>query len=79
VLCQLSYEQACRTGSLSVDGPLLTLPPPRLDLAFEDSTLKPIRQAWESIVKVLGEDDPGGYMAFEDREGADAHDDDEYE
>jgi hypothetical protein len=75
ILAQLYYEQACPSGNLFIDGPLVTLPPPRVDLAFKDSTLAPIRTAWEEITKAWGEDEPGKYMVFEDREDADVQDD----
>lgn len=78
VIAQLYYEQACPSGSMLIDGPVITLPPPRVDLAFDDDSLSPVRKAWEEIVKVVGEDDPGEFMMFEDREGTDLQDD-EYE
>ncbi|KEZ39374.1 hypothetical protein SAPIO_CDS10075 [Scedosporium apiospermum] len=73
-LYQFSYEQSQSSPDLSIDGTIITLPSPRLDLAFDDASLDPIRETWDAVNRILGEGDPGDYMMFEDREGVDEDD-----
>lgn len=73
-LYQFSYEQSQSSPDLSIDGTIITLPSPRLDLAFDDASLDPIRETWDTVNRILGEGDPGDYMTFEDREGVDEDD-----
>jgi Rab proteins geranylgeranyltransferase component A len=53
---------------------MFTFPSSSYSLAFDDSTLEPVRMAWD---KVMGEHADGpDYMQFPAREGADDDDDD---
>lgn len=74
-LYQLSYEQgASASSSVNVDGSIVTLPLPSLDLAFNDSILEPVQKAWElAMADATG--DGIEYMKFEDREGVNDYDD----
>lgn len=68
---QLRYEQAHSSQSSVTDEKgLVLLPTLPLDLAFTDSTLKPVEAAWAKIMaSAAGPDGPVEYMKFEDREG----------
>ncbi|CRK21957.1 hypothetical protein BN1708_003538 [Verticillium longisporum] len=68
---QLRYEQAHSSQSSTTDEEgLVLLPTLPLDLAFTDSTLKPVEAAWAKIMaSAAGPDGPVEYMKFEDREG----------
>ena len=72
------YDQRAGPTSLSVDGNTITFPPPSLDLAFNDSVLDPVHDAWKVLMGSGAEDEDIEYLKFEDREGAD-DDDDAYE
>ncbi|ODA83248.1 hypothetical protein RJ55_01760 [Drechmeria coniospora] len=65
-LYKLRYDQKGGTGSFTVDGGCGTFGLPPLDLAFNDSALASVREAWDMVVP-NGE---GDYMQFNDREGA---------
>lgn len=70
---RLHYEQAVGTGSLTVDNNIGTfgmLPP---DLAFNDSVLIPVQQAWNMVAGTS--EDTEEYMKFDDREGVNDDDD----
>ncbi|KAH7158207.1 GDP dissociation inhibitor [Dactylonectria estremocensis] len=73
---QLYYEQCRGTSSLVVNGNTATFPLPPVDLAFNDSVLDPIQEAWNTFLGGSKEED-AQYMKFEDREGGD--DEDPYE
>ncbi|KAF5670629.1 geranylgeranyl transferase [Fusarium heterosporum] len=73
---QLYYEQSSGTNTLSVDKNIATFLPPPLSLAFDDSVLDPVYEAWQ-FVNADSKDKPADYMQFEDREGG--TDDDLYE
>lgn len=73
---QLYYEQCRGTSSLVVNGNIATLPLPPVDLAFNDTVLDPIQEAWNTFLGIFKEED-AQYMKFEDREGQD--DEDAYE
>ncbi|KPM37899.1 hypothetical protein AK830_g8669 [Neonectria ditissima] len=70
---QLYYDQCKGTPSLVLDDNTATFPLPPVDLAFNDSVLDPILEAWNMVMG--GSNEEGGeYMKFEDREGADDDD-----
>jgi hypothetical protein len=71
VLYQLYYEQSRETSSLESRGLILSLPLPSCSLAFDDSTLEPIKAAWKWVMRTdEGADGEAEYMVFSDREGA---------
>ncbi|KAF7550668.1 hypothetical protein G7Z17_g5542 [Cylindrodendrum hubeiense] len=73
---QLYYNQCTGTSSLVDDGNTATFPLPPVDLAFNDSVLDPVQEAWNMVLG--GSNDEGAeYMKFEDREGG--GDDDAYD
>lgn len=75
-LYQFYYEQGTSAATVvNVDGTIITLPLPSLDLAFNDSTLDPVHEAWKLVVADATGDDGVEYMKFEDREGASDYDD----
>ncbi|KAI5860722.1 GDP dissociation inhibitor-domain-containing protein [Durotheca rogersii] len=86
-LYALRYEQSAG-GTLSETPPRETrppgaavtfaFPPSPLGLAFDDASLDAVRDAWRLAVgEGTGDEGPdGGYMVFEDREGAAEYDDD---
>lgn len=45
------------------------MPSSSTELAFDDSTLQSVRDAWDALPRP--EDDDADYMTFEDREGQD--------
>lgn len=76
VLYRLSYDQ---TGGLetplSVSSEnIATFSPLPLDIAFNDSILSPVKNAW-GLVKGQDIADDAEYLVFEDREGANDEDD----
>lgn len=73
-LYQLSYEQNSSPPSLDVDGNVGTFAAPSLSLAFDDSVLDPVRQAWNMVAGDAAEEGVE-YMVFEDREGVTEEDD----
>ncbi|KAK6085349.1 rab protein geranylgeranyltransferase component A [Seiridium cupressi] len=80
-LYQLYYEQTVspRTTSMEMIGsvPKFSFPSLPLGLALADTDLDAVLEAWKVA---MGDDTrEDEYMIFEDREGADAHDDDVYE
>ncbi|OAA54187.1 rab proteins geranylgeranyltransferase component A [Cordyceps fumosorosea ARSEF 2679] len=77
VVYKLQYEQVgAKTPSLDVDEEgIVTFGAPVLDLAFRDTTLQPVRQAWEKLTGLAGEEADAEYYVFEDREGVDDEDD----
>lgn len=75
-LYQLYYEQrGAKAASLDVDGNIATFGLPLLDLAFNDSTLDPVRKAWDVAMGDAAKAEDVEYLAFEDREGANDDDD----
>lgn len=76
-LYKLQYEQSLssREPTSTTRGGVTTFafPSPSLDLAFDDSCLESVKDAWKVVVR---DDTPeDAYMVFEDREGV--GDDDE--
>ncbi|KAF4345988.1 rab geranylgeranyl transferase component A [Fusarium beomiforme] len=65
---QLYYEQSGGANSLTVDRDVATFSPMSLSLAFDDSTLDSVYEAWKLVSAGL-EDISAHYMKFEDREG----------
>lgn len=59
-----------------MDGNTATFPLPPVDLAFNDSVLDPVQEAWKMVLGGSNEED-AEYMKFEDREGG--GDDDAYD
>lgn len=77
-LYKLGYEQSFRsTITTKVDGSIISIPPPSLDLAFNDQVLRQIESAWEAVTAGDEPAKEAAYMDFEDREGA--QDDDHYD
>ncbi|KAF4979374.1 hypothetical protein FZEAL_4415 [Fusarium zealandicum] len=74
-LYQLYYEQSNGTNSLSVDGSTATFSSSSSSLAFDDSVLDSVREAWNINTDISGNTDE--YMKFEDREAG--GDDDVYD
>jgi hypothetical protein len=72
-LYQLYYQQSRGSSATKTDGKVLQLPAPSLGLAFDDSTLESVREAWKAVMGSEVEDSE--YMVFSDREPADAYDD----
>ncbi|KAI1456768.1 GDP dissociation inhibitor [Annulohypoxylon moriforme] len=79
-LYKLSYEQSLspREPSRTTRGKTSTFafPSPSLNLAFDDSCLDTVKDAWKVVMGDEGPDDE--YMVFEDREGM-GDDDEVYE
>lgn len=77
---QLYYEQVRGSGTAtaSSEGLVFTFPSPSPTIAFEDSTLDSVRQAWAAVMGPEAEGDAVEYMVFPDREGA-GDDDDIYD
>lgn len=77
-LYKLGYEQSFRsTITTKVDGSIISIPPPSLDLAFNDQVLRQVESAWEAVTAGDEPAKEAAYMDFEDREGA--QDDDHYD
>jgi hypothetical protein len=74
-LYQLYYQQSRGSTELKIDGKILQLPAPSLTLAFDDSTLQSVRQAWKVAMGPAADEPETEYMVFPDREGADEYDD----
>ncbi|RFN46870.1 hypothetical protein FIE12Z_8899 [Fusarium flagelliforme] len=72
---QLYYEQGDGTKSLSIDGNIATFSSTPQGLAFDDSILDTVHEAWEFVNS--GSADALEYMVFEDREPG--SDDESYE
>ncbi|KAM0556866.1 hypothetical protein ACHAPJ_005539 [Fusarium lateritium] len=64
---QLYYEQSNGTNSLSIDTGIATFSPTSLGLAFDDSVLDSVHEAWKLVNGDTG-DEAVEYMKFEDRE-----------
>ncbi|RMJ10193.1 hypothetical protein CDV36_010191 [Fusarium kuroshium] len=73
---QLYYEQSIGASTLNVDGSVATFSSSLSSLAFDDSLLDSVQQAWEIVTAGSGQDEVE-YMKFEDREGG--GDDDAYD
>ncbi|KAI4593647.1 Rab proteins geranylgeranyltransferase component A [Pestalotiopsis sp. 9143b] len=80
-LYRLYYEQAISERSSSVEKigavPHFSFPSLPHELAFGDASLDTVLDAWK--VAIGEEAQESEYMIFEDREGADAHDDEVYD
>ncbi|KJZ74808.1 hypothetical protein HIM_05717 [Hirsutella minnesotensis 3608] len=68
-LYRLSYEQRGGSGTLAVEDKIGTFAMAPLDLAFSDSVLSPVKEAWKLVVAGDTADDDETYMKFDDREG----------
>ncbi|KAF4454802.1 hypothetical protein F53441_2744 [Fusarium austroafricanum] len=73
---QLYYEQNSGSNSLSINRGIATFSPMPLSLAFDDSILESVYEAWK-LVTTDSEGTSTDYMNFEDREGG--GDDDLYD
>ncbi|GKT62546.1 rab protein geranylgeranyltransferase component A [Colletotrichum tofieldiae] len=71
---KVAYEQAKAASSASADASDI-LPSLPLDLAFSDTALEPVREAWTKVVGPVADDPDIQYMKFEDREGVGDEDD----
>ncbi|KAF4946846.1 hypothetical protein FGADI_10875 [Fusarium gaditjirri] len=65
---QIYYEQSGGSNSLSVDRDIATFSLPSLVLAFDDSILDSVHEAWK-LINADSEGTFADYMQFEDREG----------
>ncbi|EXM35297.1 GDP dissociation inhibitor [Fusarium oxysporum f. sp. vasinfectum] len=65
---QVYYEQSGGSNSLSVDRDIATFSLPSLGLAFDDSILDSVHEAWK-LINADSEGTSADYMQFEDREG----------
>ncbi|KAH6605174.1 Rab geranylgeranyl transferase escort protein [Trichoderma cornu-damae] len=75
LLYQLCYEQiGFDTPSVDIDGQSVVFSLLPLDLAFNDSALDPVRQAWEMVLPDATAGEREEYLVFTDREGVDAED-----
>ncbi|OLN96492.1 Rab proteins geranylgeranyltransferase component A [Colletotrichum chlorophyti] len=70
---KVAYQQA-HAAALTASDESLVLPSLPLDLAFSDSALGPVRDAWVKVMGAAADDPEVQYMKFEDREGVDAED-----
>lgn len=77
ILFELRYEQTRASTGNHVGGNTYAFPPPSLDLAFDDSTLGNVEDAYLHVLGRIGGDQvqETPYMVFESRERFD--DDDE--
>lgn len=69
-LYTLHYEQSQSAPGLKTSEDTLTLPSPRTSLAFDDTTLDTVREAWGILWDKFGggEEERGEFMVFEDRQ-----------
>ncbi|KAL7757896.1 hypothetical protein ACKLNR_012423 [Fusarium oxysporum f. sp. zingiberi] len=65
---QVYYEQSGGSNSLSIDRDIATFSLPSLGLAFDDSILDSVHEAWK-LINADSEGTSADYMQFEDREG----------
>ncbi|KAK1715992.1 rab protein geranylgeranyltransferase component A [Colletotrichum acutatum] len=65
---KVAYQQALAAASDSADASDV-LPSLPLDLAFSDTALEPVKDAWTKVMGSAAEDSDIVYMKFEDREG----------
>ncbi|KAM3437520.1 hypothetical protein NHJ13734_004587 [Beauveria thailandica] len=77
VVYKLRYEQrGPRTPSLDTgEDDIATFGAPVLDLAFRDTMLQPVGQAWQKLTGKVDEEIDAEYLVFEDREGVSDEDD----
>ncbi len=71
-LYQLYYEQARGVPELRASGQIIDFPALPFDLAFNDSVLDAVHEAWRLVVGTATDDASGdndGFMVFADREG----------
>lgn len=75
-LFQLYYQQSRGSGAIQLDNKVAQLPSPSLNLAFDDSVLESVHQAWKMAMGPASEEAEAEYMVFPDREGAGQYGDD---
>ena len=75
---QLYYEQTTGSSKSSINGQEFLFSPPLMDLAFNDSTLVAVQEAWRRVLGPMDQDEEAEYMKFQDREGM-GDDDDVYD
>ena len=76
VLWSLRYTQSgCDSGTIDIaqsvepnSNNVICLPPPSVDLAYDDSMIDLVKAAWKVVMGSEAKDDE--FMKFEDREGA---------
>lgn len=74
VLWSLRFTQLGRTDDapadlvLSLAGRVIGLPPPSLDLAFDDDMIDAVQKVWKTVMGNEAREE--SFMQFEDREGA---------
>ncbi|OIW31400.1 hypothetical protein CONLIGDRAFT_595767 [Coniochaeta ligniaria NRRL 30616] len=76
-LYQLRYKQSRGLTSVKTDGNMVQLPAPSLSLAFDDSTLQSVHEAWRVTMGSASQEPETDYMIFADREPADDYDDED--
>ena len=75
-LFQLSYEQNGGSGSVMINGGIVSLPSMPLDLAFNDAVMDQVKVAWEAVTRDDESPEEIEYMKFVDRNtGDDDYDD----
>lgn len=67
----MHYEQVTGTGSFTVEDNIGSFDWMSTDLAFNDSVLEPVKEAWQVVAGAPEEE----YMKFDDREGVNDDDD----
>ncbi len=71
-LVELYYEQSAGTAKLETsEQRFTTLGPMPPDLAFSDSTLDAVHEAWRLVMGSAAEKEDVEYMKFPDRQGFD--------
>lgn len=75
LLFSVYYEQQRITETSSTEASTYKFPDPSLDLAFDDSMLENVEQAWNMVIGGSeGDENLPAYMQFDDRPGMDADD-----
>ena len=66
---QLYYEQAIPSTGFTQEDKVFKFAAASTSLAFDDTTLAPVREAWKLIVGSVSEEEEAEYLKFQDREG----------
>jgi hypothetical protein len=80
ILYSVYYEQKSTSSSNAQSGRVCSLASSSLDLAFDDTTLDYVEDAWKMVMSLTAGDDVSrvdmldSYMVFEDREGGEGND-----